>query len=136
MVPKVSQQWIESGIARFHLDLVTSRSLCAYSWGMFQSVCTAAGYVSQRISSWSCTQCCRLNLGDSSLSRGTRLVGLQLQLLILLLTMSGTSEYSRIVLSPTNVGLVRLGSGAGRILGKSSRRPSFIHRSSSEKTLS
>ena len=49
-----------------------------------------AEYVSQRITSWSCTQCGRLNLSDSSLSKGTRLVGLLLQLLILLLTMSGT----------------------------------------------
>ncbi len=82
---------------------------------------------------WSCTQYGRLNLRDSSLRRNQACRP----------TAPAADSFAHNVWDVQNIvqlgsaqqSLVRLGSGAGRISTKSSRRPSFIHRSSSEKTL-
>ena len=92
-----------------------------------------AGYVSQRISSWSCTQCGRLtDLRDSELRnqacRPTAPAAISFA--------HNVWDVQNMVESDSaQQSLVHLGSGASRILSKSSRSPSFIHQSSSKKML-
>ena len=94
-----------------------SRSLHAHTVGERSS--QYAGYVSQRISSWSCAQCGR----NQAQYRPTA-------------PAADSFAHKSLGHSESNwaQSLVHLGSGTGRILSRSSHRPSFIHQSSSERT--